>query len=88
MKPLESLCNPFGEVRDWGRCKLDALHDQVRPPRVIGEEMINLGNVWCARVAGCKLGDVLLRLVLGEQRLVVAEFNEEAFEDYKATKVA
>ena len=47
-----------------------------------------LRNVWCTWVTGCKLGEVLLHLALGVQRLVVAEFNKEAFEDYNTSEVS
>jgi hypothetical protein len=77
----------LGEVLDEIGYELDACHDQVRLLQVWREEAINLGDVWCIRVRSCELRDVILRLVLGQHRLVAAKFNEDVAEAYVATIV-
>jgi len=86
-EPLESQCHPLGEVLDWSGCRLDVVHDYVSHPRVSFEEVQDLGNAWCVPVQLCTLGDVLLRLNLRAQRLVVVEFDEVFLNDQAAPVV-
>ena len=49
------------------------------------EEVKDLGNVWCAHVELCALGDVRLCLKLGPQGLVAVKFDEGSFDGHAAS---
>jgi hypothetical protein len=49
------------------------------------EVVVNLWNAWCPHVTVCKFGDVLLCLVFGVQRSMVAIFDKILLENYAAS---